>query len=429
MSNYLQHPTGQVGGYNAFEMAREGLRLHLITTMRKMRPDSDIVRKEVRIGQDGQAIHVWVTISPVLKKETPGLFAVVFEELPEEPREVREQKGGRASKSDSASRIQELEQELQATKEGLVTTFEELESSNEELRSANEEYQSTNEELQSANEELYSSKEELQSLNEELETVNAELHEKMKQVEGAYDEMSRMLDSLSMPIIFLDSDLCIRRFSSNAGMIADLIEADVGRPLKQLSSKLEGVDLQEEVGQVRDSMRPTAKMVRTNEGNWYRMRIVPFQEEGGRPGFVLIFLNIKDLEEVSKQLETADAARRYMEGIVQTVREPLVVLDKNLKVLSANEAFYRTFLANAPEVKGKSIFELGNEQWNIPELRELLEKILPEKQSFEGFEMTHTFPDIGKKKMRLNGRRIQENGISRERILLAMEDVTGESGD
>ena len=297
VSNYLQHLKGQVGGYNAFEMAREGLRIHLITTMRKMRPDSDAVTKEVRIGQDGQAIHVRVTISPVLKKETPGLFAVVFEALPEEPPQAPEQKGKRASKSDSPSRVQELEQELQATKEGLVTTFEELESSNEELRSANEEYQSTNEELQSANEELYSSKEELQSLNEELETVNAELHGKMKQVEGAYDEMSRMLDSLSMPIIFLDSDLCIRRFSSNAGMIADLIEADVGRPLKQLSIKLEGVDLQEEVGQVRDTMRPTAKMVRTNEGKWYRMRIVPFQEEGRRPGFVLIFLDIEDLGE------------------------------------------------------------------------------------------------------------------------------------
>ena len=84
VSRFLQHPKGQVSGYNAFEMAREGLKIHLITTMRKMRPDSEAVRKEVRIGQDGQAVHVWVTIAPMMKKETPGLYVVLFEEPREE---------------------------------------------------------------------------------------------------------------------------------------------------------------------------------------------------------------------------------------------------------------------------------------------------------------------------------------------------------
>ena len=328
VSKYLQHVTGQVSGYNAFEMAREGLKVHLITAMRKMRPDSEAVETEVRIGQDGQPINVRVTISPMGKKEAPGLYVVLFKDLPEGiPKDI-EQTKDRGTEAGSPSRIQALEQELQATKEGLVTTFEELESSNEELRSANEEYQSTNEELQSANEELYSSKEELQSLNEELETVNAELHEKMREVEGAYDEMSRMLDSLSMPVIFLDPDLRIRRFSSSAGMIVDLIEADVGRPLKQLSIKMEGVDLQEEVRQVMETHEPAIKMVRTSEGKWYRMRIVPYQsEKSPRPGAVLIFQDINDLGDVSDQLETVEAARRYMHGIFQTVREPLLVLD------------------------------------------------------------------------------------------------------
>ena len=105
----------------------------------------------------------------------------------------------------------------------------------------------------------------------------------MKQVEGAYDEMSRMLDGLSMPVIFLDPDLCIRRFSSNAGTIADLIDADVGRPLKQLSIKVEGVDLQEEARRVQDGAQPLVKMVRTHEGRWYRMRIVPYTHEKVRP--------------------------------------------------------------------------------------------------------------------------------------------------
>ena len=121
---------GQVSGYNAFEMAREGLKVHLITTMRKMRPDSNAIRKEVRIGQDGQAIHVRVTISPIIKKGAPGLYVVLFEELPEEiPKVGGTKRKEQGIEAESPSRIQALEQELQATKEGLVTTFEELESS------------------------------------------------------------------------------------------------------------------------------------------------------------------------------------------------------------------------------------------------------------------------------------------------------------
>jgi len=426
VSKYLGHPKGQVRAYNAFEMAREGLKIHLIITMRKMRPDSDSIRKVVHIGQDGHTLAVRVTISPMPEKELAGLYVVLFEELPEEGLQVGEQPATKVSKADSRSRIQELEQELQGTKESLITTVEELESSNEELRSANEEYNSTNEELQSANEELSSSKEELQSLNEELETVNAELYGKMKQVEKAYDEMSRMLNSLDMPIIFLDANLCVRRFNSSAGLIADLIERDVGRPLKQLSCKIEGVDLEEEVRQMLDARNPVEKLVRTNNGRWYRMQIDPYHSQESRhPGAMLTFLDIKAMGDASERLETAEMARRYLDGIVQTVREPLMVLDRDLRVISANESFYRTFLVSKQAVEEKSIFEVGNGQWDIPELRKLLEGILPDKNNSEDYEMEQVFPDIGRKRMRLHARRIYERGVAKERILLAIEDVTG----
>lgn len=425
VSKYLEHPKGQIDAYNAFEMAREGLKIHLIITMRKMRPDSDGIRKDVRIGQDGPALNVRVTISPMSKKEVAGLYVVLFEELPAESLHGGEQKAKKGSKTDPSSRIEELERELLATKESLITTVEELESSNEELRSSNEEYQSTNEELQSSNEELSSSKEELQSLNEELETVNTELHGKMKQVEKSYDEMSRTLNSLTIPIIFLDVNLCVRRFSSSAGLIADLIETDVGRPLKQLSCKVEGVDFEKEVRQVLNTMNRVKKQVRTREGKWYLMRIIPYHsEESLRPEVVLVFLDIEEMGNASIQLEESEAARRYMDGIVQTVREPLVVLDKNFEVISANESFYRIFLVSEQEVEGRSIFDLGNGQWNIPELRKQLEETLSEKESFEDYEMEHLFPGIGKKKMRLNARRIHEGRVTKERILLAIEDVT-----
>ncbi len=124
--------------------------------------------------------------------------------------------------------------------------------------------------------------------------------------------------------------------------------------------------------------------------------------------------------------ELADEeARRYAESIVETVREPLLVLDADLKIISANRSFYRTFKVTADETIGSFIYDLGNKQWDIPTLRELLEEVLPEKEAFDDFEVAHTFQDIGHKIMLLNARQIYRKNIgTKKMILLAMEDIT-----
>jgi two-component system CheB/CheR fusion protein len=426
VQRYLEHAQGQIRSYNAFEMAREGLKIQLISMMRNMRPDSDSVKREVRIEQNGNTIDVQVTVTPMPKEEASGLYVVLFGEASGETKKDRKQTVKPIRKGGGAARIQKLEEEVQVNKEKLRTAVEELESANEELRSANEEYQSTNEELQSANEELNSSKEELQSLNEELETVNTELQGKVRQVERAYDEMSKMLNSLDMPTIFLDGNLRIRRFSSNAERIVELIETDLGRPLKQLSSKVLEVDLEKEARQVLDAMRYVEKEVETEEGRWYLMRILPYPGvENQRSGVALTFVDIKELKEMSERLKSAEESWRFAQGIVETVREPLLVLDRNLNVISGNESFYSVFHVSEKEVEGRSIFDLGERDWEIPELRKLLEEVLPKRQSFDDFEIEHVFPRIGRKKMRLNARRIYERTVGIDRILLAIEDVTG----
>jgi len=116
----------------------------------------------------------------------------------------------------------------------------------------------------------------------------------------------------------------------------------------------------------------------------------------------------------------AKEALEYAEKIVDTVREPLIVLDVNLKVISANKSFYRTFKVDPKETQGRFIFDLGNRQWNIPKLRQLLEKILPKNNPFENFEIEHDFETIGKKTMLLNARRLD----TVQMILLAIEDIT-----
>ena len=124
--------------------------------------------------------------------------------------------------------------------------------------------------------------------------------------------------------------------------------------------------------------------------------------------------------------ETLQAvAQKYAESIVETVREPLVVLASSLKVISANRSFYEIFQVTPRETEGRSIFEIGNYQWDIPALRELLEEIIPKNTHFNDFEVDHDFSAIGRKRMLLNARRVYREGQGADMILLAIEDITG----
>ena len=112
------------------------------------------------------------------------------------------------------------------------------------------------------------------------------------------------------------------------------------------------------------------------------------------------------------------------DSILGSIREPLVVLDPDLKVIKANPSFYRTFNVNPEQTEGTLIYDLGNRQWDIPKLRELLEEILPQNTKFNDFEVEHHFDTIGRKIMHLNARRIYNEGSQTQLILLAIEDVT-----
>jgi diguanylate cyclase (GGDEF)-like protein/PAS domain S-box-containing protein len=114
----------------------------------------------------------------------------------------------------------------------------------------------------------------------------------------------------------------------------------------------------------------------------------------------------------------------YAENIVETVREPLVVLNSALKILIANHSFYDTFKVTPEETIGKFIYDLGNRQWDIPKLRVLFEEILPKNTVFNGYEVEHDFPGIGRKTILLNARQIFRKNIGSHIILLAMEDIT-----
>jgi PAS domain S-box-containing protein len=124
-----------------------------------------------------------------------------------------------------------------------------------------------------------------------------------------------------------------------------------------------------------------------------------------------------------KELSIQDALE-YTESIINTVRDPLIILYEDLSVVLANRSFYQVFKVKPGETEGQHIYDLGNRQWDIPKLRELLEDILPNTTSFDGFEVKHDFPGIGKRIMLLNARRIYLEANRTKLIILTIEDIT-----
>jgi two-component system CheB/CheR fusion protein len=233
------------------------------------------------------------------------------------------------------------------------------------------------------------------------------------------NDMKNLLDNINIGTVFLDEHLAIRRFTREAVRIYHLVASDVGRQLGDIKSDLEGEDLLAEAQAVLETLVPFEREVRTTGGTWYLARIQPYRTlDNVIAGVVLTFVALTEMKQAQEALQVA---RELAEGIVNTVREPLVVLDGALRVVSASRSFYQRFLVAPEETVGRPLYDLGNRQWDIPALRELLETVLPRDQSFDGYAVEHDFPFIGRRKMLLSARRIVGKTGDAQLILLAME--------
>ena len=417
---YLRPAPGQAS-LNIVEMAREGLELELRTAIRSAANEGiPTLNRETQVKTNGGFTTVSLSVRPLPggPDDNQNLLLVSFQDVA-----CPAAKPGRKrfAKPVELARIEELERDLAYMKESYQASLEEQQASNEELKSANEEMQSTNEELQSTNEELETSKEELQSVNEELITVNSELQAKIEQLAGMQNDMKNLLDNTHIGTIFLDEHLIIRRFTPEATHIYRLVTSDVGRPLSDIKSNLDGEELMANAQSVVETLVPIEQEVRTHNGAWYLLHIQPYRTlENIIEGVVMTFTDI------SKRIEAetaAQLARELAESIVDTIRSPLLVLDGALQVVSANRAFYQYFQVMAADTVGRKIYDLGNSQWDIPVLRELLEIILPRDRTIEGYVVEHDFPAIGHRKIRLNARRVIGKASEPLLILLTTEDI------
>ncbi len=426
---YLEPSQGDAT-LNIIKMAREGLRMGLTNAIRKVSVEKKPCKSSnIKVKTNGDSVLIDLEVTPIIQPDSKkDLLMVTFQEIPHVKLDASGKKIADAA-DNKDQRIAELEHELGVKEEYLQTTIEELETSNEELKSTNEELQSSNEELQSTNEELGTSREELQSVNEELVTVNTELQNKIEQLSLANNDLSNLMAATGIGTVFVDNKLDIQRFTPAATDVINLIQGDIGRPVSHIVSNLNYDGLVEDVQTVLDKLIPREKEVRTKKGKWYLMRILPYRTlentiEGAVINFIDISIQKKAQEQLADLKTSAEEAQRYAENIVETVPDPLITLDSDMKVASANHAFYELFQVKPSETEGHLLFSLGNGQWNIPELTKLLKEVLPEHKIVEDYRVEHKFQIIGRRVMLINAREVlRENGKSKF-ILLAIRDIT-----
>lgn len=406
---------------NIGQMTREGLRFSMrsaLTAATSHRQKA--VYRNVKVKTNGDTELVDLSVIPIARAEDEeALFMFTFQ--PVTQKEKLESADGKEIDIDK-DRLSELEKELVYTRESLQAAAEEAQAANEELKSANEELQSSNEELQSTNEELETSKEELQSVNEELTTVNSELRSKIEQLSQSESDMKNLLDSTEIAMIFLDNDLRIKRFNTEASHIVNLIPSDVGRPIGDVTMKIEYPELAEKVRGVINTLRAFDTDVQAKDDSWYVMHIVPYRTiDNVIDGVVMTFTNITELKQIMQERQ------QFIEHTVEVVREPFLVLDNNLRVVMANRKFLEFFKVTHQETEGRTIKNLGRHEWDIPVLNDLLFNVIKSDKPVEDFRVEADFPTIGHRTLLVNARRIKPAGSMRDPlILVAMNDITGQ---
>jgi len=388
---YLEPPSGSPT-YNIVDMARQGLRIELSSALRTAKStQKKEVRRRVSVKTNGDDqlidLHICPQQSP---KELAGHFLVVFQDLDDRIFKADKKEAGHDSSFVESSRIADLEKELQINRESHQTTIEELESSNEELKSTNEELQSANEELQSTNEELESSKEELQSLNEELQTVNNELQSKVEELSAAHDDMHNLLNSTEIATIFLDDKLRIRRFTSESKKIINLIQTDIGRPLKHVVSNLDYDKMISDSEEVLNSLIPKEVEVQSLDGKCYKMRIIPYRTIDNKiDGVVLTFADISESMNAINALEDSE---NRIKMLLESGEDVISMVDMEGRYLYYSGP--SSFGLQKDQIIGKTLFDILDIQLAqefMEQMKEVADckkaKIYETKSNFQGKEL------------------------------------------
>jgi two-component system CheB/CheR fusion protein len=308
---YLEPAAGKAN-WNIFVMAREGLRYELGNAFHQaLEEKASVSVHGIKVGTNGGQQFVDFTVQRLEEPESlRGLVMIVFTDTAAPPETSASSRPERGEKTPaSRARLEELRRKYEHARMEAQTIREEMQTSQEELRSTNEEQQSTNEELQSTNEELTTSKEEMQSLNEELQTVNNELQAKVDELSRSNNDMKNLLNSTDIATLFLDKNLNVRRFTTQATKIIKLIPGDVGRPITDLGSDLLYPELITDARDVLRKLGFSEKPIKTGDGRWFTVRIMPYRTlDDHIDGVVITFADITVAKTLEAQLREKHAA-------------------------------------------------------------------------------------------------------------------------
>jgi two-component system CheB/CheR fusion protein len=348
--------------------------------------DRTVVRQGLEIdSDDGRVQIVTLTVEPLIeRRDGEPLFLVLFaDEGPAVSREVAAQRGSRAAEGETIR----LERELRETRERLQSLIEEYETALEELKSSNEELVSVNEELQSTNEEMEASKEELQSLNEELHTVNAELNGKIEALDAANNDLQNLFESTEVATIFLDMNLVIRTFTPAVSRVFNIIPADRGRPLTDLSSNIPIPSLAEDIRTVLSSGRKFERRIAQEGGvTHFLMGIFPYRTSSTRiDGVVVTFIDVTSLTHAEAHQRVLIAELNHRVKNMLTV--VIAIAQRTLRSTPGKDEFQLAFIPRL-HAMARSYELLSRDNWKAAAVDELARQALApfglERGAFEG---------------------------------------------
>ncbi len=403
---FLAQPGGRPT-HDLIAMARPGLVRPLRIAAHKAMQNGGTVTAAGHVSRGGARISVRIEASKLAAGYSESSLLVSFLEeaataLPD---------AGESSDLGEEDEIKRLRSELRNTQDDASIKNEELLVSNEEIVSMNEELQSTNEELES-------SKEELQSLNEELTTINAQLKDKVEELQLRTTDLDNLLNSTEVATLFLDTNRRIRWYAPSMSSLMSLTPTDLGRPIGDLSRKFHDPAFDLDIEDVPRTLTPREQEVQSGDGRWFIRRIAPYRIGTDRiDGLVVTLIEITARR--SAEL-AAGAAGAFAHSIVETVSEPLVVLDAGLQVRSANPAYFQAFRGDPAATVGRHVAEIGAGALGNSELIQALQRVLEGGEPIEAFEIVAQFAGIGRRIVMISARRIADQHL----VLLTLDDVT-----
>lgn len=384
--HFLQHRPGRATK-DVMELLDSNLRMAVTGAIQQIRNKrkTSVTYRAIEVQTDGRSERVELMVRSVLPDRGPSTsFLVVIRSsepiAPVPSTEVAEERLSDFNRG-TTDQMEAMEAELRYTRENLQATVEELETSNEELQATNEELVASNEELQSTNEELH-------SVNEELYTVNAEHQRKIQELTTLTEDMDNVLNSTRVHTVFLDRELRIRKFTPLAAEIFGLLPQDLGRSFEGFAHRIRRESVNDDLRRVVQSGESIEAETQDLAGNWFLLRLLPYQTKQSLDGVILTLIEFNRLKLAQQEL-----ARREFELRTITDHVPALIsyVDQELRIRFVNRQFCDFFSSSERDLEGKTFFELFGPDVCLP-LKPLIERGL----AGESVEIEHRFAPSGR---------------------------------